>query len=132
MTGPQGLSIIQAHVMSFEINSNFTLNQSRWEQALIQFSSTNPNYGIIIESPSLPGGGGEAPIEGDPFLAIDNIVLTFTLPCDFSSLSFSGNLVLSHPAFLNIVLGQINSVQFMASSPICSQGPFIYTIESSK
>ena len=134
MVGPQGLQVFQSHVQNFEILSNHSWNGNEtgtWERTTVQFAAPYPNGSIIFVSPSLSGEIGEAPIERDPFLALDDIVLTFDLPCDFSSLRSPGNLILSHPSFLDITIGQINTVQFTAISPICTDGPFVYTIESS-
>ena len=102
-----------------------------WERANIEFSTPYPDGSIVFVSPSIGGEIGEAPIEREPFLGLDNIELTFDLPCDFSLLSDQGNLILSHPSFLDINIGHINTVQFTAISPICTDGPFIYTLDSS-
>lgn len=134
MTGPQELRILQSYVTSWDINSNYTWNGNesvRWEQASVQFGSPHLGGIIIIESPSISQELGEAPIVEEPYLAIDDIKLTFTFPCDFSSLGSPGNLILSHPAFLRITLGQVNTIQFSASSLVCPEGPFVYMLESS-
>ncbi|XP_019851134.1 PREDICTED: uncharacterized protein LOC109581456 [Amphimedon queenslandica] len=133
MVGPQSLQILQSHVTSFDIISNYSWNGNEtvtWERANIEFSTPYPDGNVLFISPSIGGEIGEAPIEREPFLALDDIELTFDLPCDFSLLSNQGNLILSHPSFLDITIGNINTVQFTAISPICTDGPFIYTLDS--
>ena len=131
MTGPQTLRISQVDVKTFDIVSN---NQTlTWEQISLQFGTPYPGLGIVIESPSLSGGElGEAPVEGSFYLAIDNIIMTYALPCDFSALNIPGNLQISHQSYLDIPLGYVTYVHFTASSTICPNGPFIYVLEYSK
>ena len=136
MSGPQALRVVQTNVMGFDIISNYTWtgnNTQKWEQATIQFGTPDLMYGISFESPTLSEEYGEAPLEGPLLLALDNIQLTFGLPCQFSVLNVPGNLLLSpQPPSLDIPLGQVTTVQFVASSTICPDGPFLYTIESSR
>lgn len=135
MSGPQALRVVQTNVMGFDIISNYTWtgnNTQKWEQATIQFGAPDLMYGISFESPTLSEEYGEAPLEGPLLLALDNIQLTFGLPCQFGVLSVPGNLLLSHPPSLDIPLGQVTAVQFVASSTVCPGGPFLYTIESSR
>jgi hypothetical protein len=133
IVGPQNLDIVQINVKTFNVyswNGNDTMT-TQWERTTLQFESPHVEAGIFIESPSLSGGEfGEAPLEGPLFLAIDDITMTFALPCDFNSLSTPGNIQISHTSNLDIPLGQVTAIQFIASSIICPDGPFIYTIEN--
>lgn len=136
MIGPQLLRIVQTDVKGFDIASNYSWNGNvtpSWEQASIQFGPPDPSYGIIIASPSLSGGEfGEAPIEGTLYIALDNITLTYALPCNFDALNIPENLQISHQPYLDIPLGIVTYVDFIGSSQICSNGPFVYTLENSK
>ena len=83
---------------------------------------------ILIEGFEL----GEAEEEGDDSLvaAVDNITLTFCLPCDFDILPLPGNLMLTAPTVLNVSLGYVTNFTLSASSPLCPSLPLFFTIEA--
>ena len=74
---------------------------------------------------------GEAPPEdSDLFLALDDVNITFCLPCDFDDLTTPGNLLLSSPSEVAITFGEVNQFTLQASSPLCPTLPLVFAIES--
>ena len=79
------------HSTDIVTGGNWSSNQTEtWKQASVQVNETDPTYGIAIMSPSLGAELGEAELEVDPILAIDNLTVEFTLPCDFDQLADAG------------------------------------------
>lgn len=75
---------------------------------------------------------GEAEQEEDlPLVAaVDDITLTFCLPCDFDLLPQPGNLWLDAPPAVNVSLGSVTNFHLNASSPLCPSLPLIFTIDA--
>lgn len=132
ISGVMLLSVLQTNIYNFDIISNNTWSENEtanWEQVSVQFREPDPDYGIVIITPDLGMELGEAPALASPTLALDNVILTYTLPCDFDKLAIPGNLELIHESSIDIPLGEVTIVQFNGSSPICPNGPFIYNIK---
>jgi hypothetical protein len=78
---------------------------------------------------------GEAPLElpnQELFLALDNVSLTFCLPCDYDSLVEPGAIVISGPQRIDLELRRLTSYQFNASAPACPNETLVFNIESGK
>ena len=75
---------------------------------------------------------GEAPPEdsSDLFLALDDVNITFCLPCDFDDLAAPGSLLLSSPSEFGITFGEVNRFTLRASSPLCPTVPLVFAIDS--
>ena len=76
---------------------------------------------------------GEAILEPDDtelFIALDNITLTFCLPCDYDTLSEPGGIILSTPERIDIQLRQSTRYRFNASASACPNETLVFTIES--
>ena len=76
---------------------------------------------------------GEAGLEeGVMVAAVDDITLSFCLPCDFDLLPLPGNLELRAPPALNVSLGSVTNLTLLASSPLCPSLPLVFTIDAGK
>lgn len=75
---------------------------------------------------------GEAPLESDEevFLALDNVTLTFCLPCDYDALVEPDAIVVGGPERIDIQLRRLSTYQFNASAPVCPNETLVFTIES--
>ena len=131
-------SSLELSVLRFNIGREFaplsTEPQWNWwdtEFDLSEESSGDYPLKILIEGVGMEGeaeevgGGGELQVA-----AVDNITLSFCLPCDFDLLAEPGNLLLSAPSALNISLGRVSNFSLSASSPLCPSLPLIFSIET--
>ena len=77
---------------------------------------------------------GEAPLESDEevFLALDNVTLTFCLPCDYDALVEPDAIIVGGPERIDIQLRRLNAYQFNASAPVCPNETLVFTVESGK
>ena len=78
---------------------------------------------------------GEAPPEAgqdDIFLAVDDVVLTLCLPCDYNSLGDVGGIAVDGPERIDVSLRIVSHYQINASASVCPNETFTYTIESGK
>ena len=84
---------------------------------------------VLIEE---AGVGGEAEEEeGETQVAaVDNITLSFCLPCDFDLLPRPGNLQFTAPPALNVSLGQVTNFSLSGSSPLCPSLPLVFSIDA--
>eukprot|EP00731_Ephydatia_muelleri_P012219 Em0006g1113a len=75
---------------------------------------------------------GEAPPANEEmFLALDDLNITFCLPCNFDNLSVEGGIILTMPNVIHVLITALtNTVVVVANSSICPEATFIYTIES--
>ena len=99
------LSVLQTNIYNFDIISNNTWSENEtanWEQVSVQFREPDPDYGIVIISPDLGMELGEAPALASPTLALDNVILTYTLPCDFDKLAIPGMFACMFIVYRNI------------------------------
>ena len=77
--------------------------------------------------------GEAAPANEEMFLALDDLNITFCLPCNFDNLSVEGGIILTMPNVIHILITALtNTVVVVANSCICPEATFIYTIESGK
>lgn len=105
--------------------------QWSWWNTSFNISDSDSPIMILIEG---VGGGGEAEEEEEEVqvAAVDNITLTFCLPCDFGLLPQSGNLILSAPSFVNMTLGRVTNFSLSVSSPLCPSLPLVINIDAGK
>lgn len=74
---------------------------------------------------------GEAmPTNQEMFLALDDINITFCLPCNFDHLSADGSIILTVPNVIPVLITALTNVVVVANSSICPNATFVYTIES--
>lgn len=66
----------------------------------------------------------------DVFLAVDDIILTLCLPCDYDSLGDVGAINVDGPERIQVSLRLADHYQINASSPVCPNETFAYAIES--
>ena len=87
---------------------------------------------LTVEGYVLGEAEGEAEEEGEGFqvMAVDDITLTFCLPCDFDLLPQPGNLQLTAAPALTVALGNITTLLLSASSPLCPTLPLVFMIEA--
>lgn len=72
---------------------------------------------------------GEAEEVSSLVMAVDDLTVTFCLPCDFDLLPQPGNLNLVAPSSLNVSLGDMSERMLSASSPLCPTLPLFFEIE---
>lgn len=72
---------------------------------------------------------GEAEEVSSLVMAVDDLTVTFCLPCDFDFLPQPGNLNLVAPSSLNVSLGVMSERMLSASSPLCPTLPLFFEIE---
>ena len=86
---------------------------------------------LTVEGYGLGEAEGEAEEEeGFQVMAVDDITLTFCLPCDFDLLPQPGNLQLMAASALTVALGNITTLLLSASSPLCPTLPLVFMIEA--
>ena len=78
------------------------------------------------------GEAPPAPGEDDVFLAIDGVVLTYCLPCDYDSLGDVGGISVDGPDRIDVALRIVTTYQYNASSSVCPNETFTFTIESGR
>lgn len=66
------------------------------------------------------------------FLGLDNILLTFCLPCDYNQLESPGGLLLDGPTEIKVQLRITSQVFLNGTSPVCPNEPLVYSIDSGK
>lgn len=106
-----------------------------WDNASYQYSIgfEAPESGASIYFEVSHYDMGEAPVESDDaevFLALDNITLTFCLPCDYDALVEPEAILLGGPERIDIQLRRLTTYQFNASTPACPNETLVFTIES--
>ena len=76
---------------------------------------------------------GEAPLESDNLqllLALDNVTLTFCLPCDYDAFMDPESVILGTPDNIEIQLRISSTYDFNASTPACPNETLVFTIQS--
>ena len=108
-------------------------NRTQWQVAKLNLTTSDTNSGSLIiiasnfelgEAPPEPG------TDDDVFLAIDDIILTLCLPCDYDSLGDVGSISVDGPKRIDISLRLVTQYQFNASSTVCPNETFTFAIES--
>ncbi len=76
---------------------------------------------------------GEAPLEANDtqlLLALDNVTLTFCLPCDYDAFVEPGAVIVGAPQNIDVQLRISTVYEFNASTPACPNETLIFSIES--
>ena len=134
--GPLELEVLQANlaIHSIFMPSQSMANQTQWERAHLDFNTSDTYSGSLVIIASNFELGEAAPEPGsdsdDVFLAIDDIILTLCLPCDYDSLGDVGSVIVDGPERIDVSLRLVHQYQFNASSSVCPNETFTYAIES--
>ena len=119
---------------------NFSLPPYSWQRVQLNFNTSEltTDDALIFEVSGYDFG--EADPEGPEgsflYIALDDVNITFCLPCDFDLLSEEepDNLVLHVPSndVVEVILDEDTSFVLSASSPICTDSKleFVFLIES--
>ena len=109
-------------------------SSSQWNQWTVDYNiseTDSMNYPLMILIEGAVVGGEAEEEEGEPQVAaVDNITLSFCLPCDFDLLSQPGNLQLTAPQTLNVSLGRVTNFSLSAFSPLCPSLPLSFNIDA--
>lgn len=103
-----------------------------WRRTTLSFNSSDPFDATLYLEVS-PYDFGEAPVEpggNDLFLGLDDISLTFCLPCDYDALAVEGSLALVGVSDLTIRLRVTSTENYDGSSSICPNQSLEYSIDS--
>ena len=138
--GPVDLDVVRENlgVDTVFISSSGASNSHSWEHVSYQ-------YNISIDDALLSGSAlffevseydiGEAPLELDStqlLLALDDVTLTFCLPCDYDSFVEPGAIFLGGPETIDIQLRMSTTYRFNASTPACPNETLVFTLEAGK
>ena len=141
---------MQENIRHVIIESNQT--QIKWEKTSYVLAPPAVTGGVILSVGTFDLGEGPVDPQAAPLiLGIDDITMTYQIPCDYDLLNqigtesilntlrpccmmcFPGNLVLVAPAPLQqLPLGTVTQLKFNVSSPICPNGSFVFQITSGK
>ncbi len=115
-----------------------TSNASMWQSAAYNYTVTQPvsseqqqqQMYFMVTGTFI----GEAEVVGgtDIFLALDDVTLTFCLPCDYDGLMEPGAIIVGGPEEINVTLRQSVTFQFNATSPACPNETLAFIIEAGK
>ena len=83
---------------------------------------------VVVEGVEM--GEAEELLASPLVVAVDNLTLTFCLPCDFDLLALPGNLHITAPLAANVSLGQRTQLRLDAASPLCPTLPLFFLIEA--
>ena len=134
ITGPLELEILQENVRIRSIFMPQNTNSTQWQRAELNLTTTgnyNGSLAIVASNQDL-GEAQLAPGEDDVFLAVDDIILTYCLPCDYDSLGDVGGIDVDGPERIDVALRVVSTYQYNASSSVCPDETFTFTIESGK
>ena len=123
--GPIDLAVLRENV---ELKYIATI-ESSWEKESLSFNLsaiTGEFGGIVFDVSELEFGEAMEDVNSELFLALDDVNVTFCLPCDYSILSWPGNLILDAPSEFNITLGVTRELMLEASSPICANATLCF------
>ena len=135
--GPLDLEVIRENIGVDVVSMSQGRNEVEWENAHYQYNSSHFDYSsnrrsrLVIEVSEFDLG--EAVIENEDvelFLALDNVTLTFCLPCDYNVLVEPGAIIVEGPERIDIQLRQVTHYQFSASASACPNETLIFNIES--
>lgn len=124
ITGIVGLQVVQLNVATLDINHTYSLDGTgQWERASVSFTNSDTDYGIVIASRDLEGEVvGEAAIDGPSVVALDDIVVTMELPCNYSALSAQGGY------FFHIIIAMNVYPQRITVISLIMQYIFMYAL----
>ena len=136
VSGPLNLEVIRFNADSDSVYNfmDSTFNASVWSKASYNYTSADSTLGgnlmmfFRLSSAEL----GEAELLGMPdvFLALDNVTLTFCLPCDYDGLVESGAIIVGGPQEIAVMLRQSVTFQFNATAPACPNETLAFVLES--
>ena len=118
-------------------SANSSLGSDPWDNVSYVYNITSdpPTSGSSVYFEVSQFDLGEAPLEvanQEVFLALDNVSLTFCLPCDYDSLVEPGAILTGGPQRIDLELRRVTSYQFNASTPACPNETIVFNIESGK
>ena len=133
IVGPLELEVLQENLATHPVFTS-SLNETGWQRAQLNFNTSDMYSGSLVIIASNFDLGEAAPEPGsetdDVFLAVDDIILTLCLPCDYDSLGDVGSISVDGPERIDVSLRLIDHYPFNASSPVCPNETFAYAIES--
>ena len=132
LDGATTLSVLQLNYDQVDVAAGSAAVGS-WQRADLHFTLpvVNRIYPLYFYE-SLTDIGEATLANAEIFLALDDINITFCLPCNFDNLTAEGNMVLNVPYIIPVQIGEITNTSMSATSSICPSATFIYTIESGK
>lgn len=103
-----------------------------WRRETLNFNSSEPFNGILHfeVAPYDIGEAPEDPSGYDLFLGLDDISITFCLPCDYDALGLPGSLSLTGPENITIRLRITSKEVYNGTSSLCPNEPLEYHIVS--
>lgn len=106
-----------------------------WESVSYRYNASGmlPSSGSSLYFEASRYELGEAPLESDEaelFLALDNVTLTFCLPCDYDTLTEPDAIIVGRPERIDMQLRRLTTYQFNASTPACPNETLVFNIES--
>ena len=107
-------------------------NSSMWTREELSFNTSKEFDGGLYFEVS-PFDLGEAIIEPSGiklFLGVDDILLTFCLPCDYDQLESPGGLMLEGPTEIKVQLRFTTQIFLNGTSPVCPNEGLLYNIDS--
>lgn len=110
---------------------------SEWQHLSVQYNVSDlpeedKAYPLKLRGQSSNSSGfGEAEEVSSPLvMAVDDVTVTFCLPCDFDLLPQPGNLNITTPTVLNVSLGVMSELVLSTASPLCPTLPLFFQIEA--
>ena len=132
--GPVDLTVLQQNLAEHSIFVTQNANVSRWERAQVSVNTSEEFTGALAIVASNFDFGEALPDAGedDVFLAIDDVVLTYCLPCDYDRLGDVGGITVDGVPDdgIDVGLRLVEHYQFNASAEVCPNETFTFTIES--
>ena len=110
-------------------------SSSLWERASFARNTTGldpPESGSSLYFEISDFDLGESPLLSNQelFLALDNVTLTFCLPCDYDTLVEPGAIEVRGPRSIDIALRRLSTYQFNATTPACPNETLFFEIDS--
>ena len=130
------MEVLQENLATHPVfmSSPSTGNETQWQRARLNLNTSDVYSGSLVIIASNFDLGEAAPEPGsetdDVFLAVDDIILTLCLPCDYDSLGDVGAINVDGPERIEVSLRLVDHYQINASSPVCPNETFAYAIES--
>lgn len=130
------MEVLQENLATHPVfmSSPSTGNETQWQRTQLNFNTSDVYSGSLVIIASNFDLGEAAPEPGsevdDVFLAVDDIILTLCLPCDYDSLGDVGAINVDGPERIEVSLRLVAHYQFNASSPVCPNETFAYAIAS--
>lgn len=138
VSGPLDLEVVRENmgVDTVYLGQGAGISTS-WENVDYRYNSTtsaeSASSGSSLYLEASVYDFGEAPLESEGqelFLALDNLTLTFCLPCDYDTLTEPGAIIVGGPQRIDIQLRTLTSYQFNATAPACPNETLVFSIES--